>query len=380
MTFTIPNNRSNGHPLRDTRTQPNSKDHHRAPTNDLHRHDPHRATRTNCTRVPFGRTLAPDQENNHSDSQPLATSTPRSSPVPPRNEPRRSSRDETSRASPASRDCHRSSPSKKSLRLEEEMRRELQLWNSHSNEATGPTKRRPWNLHMGKDPMMAIGTMQIPRSLTTTWTQPRTTLRMGCITETSNHSTMTNNTEPTSTTSHSSNLRMPTWITMAASSSTSHNTRLPQGNTSTSQSQNTNTSHTRDDNQPQPHLSLSRPLWHHNSLSRAIQSPTHNQQPPLRHSEPHSPLSRRHHQLQQPWHQPLEVDPQADPRQEEQQSQIEPFLSLELQPLPPLPPCRLTEQLRINISSPSLFEDSFNARSSSSPDSIAHNETAQQTF
>lgn len=378
-----------------TNNNHNCNVHRPEPTRDpLHRVPPLEPT-TDPTRVPSVNlnsshwcTLAQAPENSRSE-QPLATSTPR-------NDRQNDERDHRPRPEfyPDSR-ASKNYPKEtmKSHRLEEEMKQELRLW-SHSNSRStiGPlldrmaTKRRQWKLpNTGEQEQEKdTSTMQIPRSLTTTLTRPRTTqpeqqMDMACnippagkwTNNISNRYTIpeisTEEQEPRSIISHNYH-RMPTWI-MAATADSQHNTnnQLQLGSTSTSQNRNTSTRRisNRGNSSQHQHQHHQPPLWQHNnnnSLSRAIKpSPLH----PL-------PLS---------LHPRLSSGPQFALHREDRVleedlahlNQPESFLSLELLPLPPPPPLRNeNEQLRINISSPSLFEDSFNGSQES-----AHNLTAQ---
>lgn len=338
--------------------------------NDHRRRDPLPGTSPSYTRAQLASsTHAQHQEI--SQSQPLATSTPRNSPQREDPEDHRP-KDESCRDSKAPKSYPHNSPCKKSLRLEEEMKQELRLWNhsSSSRSTTQPpldrtaTKRRQWKLPTEEEQQqtMAISTMLIPRSVTTS-IQPRTIpLREDHSMTTRSSSRYTsqlqaNNTRPPErSTTHpsNSNNRMPTWITMAASNSnTDRNTRCSLI-TSTSQSPSTSTSRIREGSNEQ----LQQNLWH-NSLSRAIRTP------PQYHNRPSEQLRR-----------PQSPGDQHDLHQELRlQNHPESFLSLELQPLPPPPPCRTenNEQLHLSMSSPSLFEESF---SPTSPDT-ALNLTAQ---
>lgn len=323
---------------------------------DHRHHDPRPGTSLTHTREDSG--IKP--------SQPLATSTPRSSPR--KGEECRRQKEESCHDNKVRKNNYpHSSPSKTSLRLEEEMKRELGLWNNNNNKSrctiTG-TKRRQWKLpatDQQKPEEETMPTNTIPRSLTTTWTNPRTIPRTEAYSmgTSSNRFTAETNMQQqhlqaASSISRNCNQRMPTWITMA-SSNTNRNT-MSREITSTNQNLNTSINRIREGSNDHLQTFPSYPQHHpqqqqHNSLSRAIR--LHNNR-----------LDNSH---QGPRHQLSNEDQCAQPQ--ELLNQPESFLSLELQPLPPPPPCRTGSKeqqlhLHISISSPSLFEESFSSQDS----------------
>lgn len=314
---------------------------------DHRHHDPRPETSLTHTREDSG-------------NKPLATSTPMTSPR--KGEECRRQKEESCHDNKVRKNNYpHSSPSKTSLRLEEEMKRELGLWNNNNSRCTiTGTKRRQWKLPSTDQQRPEEETMPTntnPRSLTTTWTNPRTIPRtepfsMGTS---SNHCTKETNMQDqqaASSISRNSNQRMPTWITMA--SSNINRSTMSREITSTNQNPNTSISRIREgSNDPQSQIRPSFLPHHHqqhNSLSRAI----------LLH---HNRLDNSH---QGPRHQRSNEGQCAQPQ--ELLNQPESFLSLELQPLPPPPPCRTGSKeqlhLHISISSPSLFEESFGSQDS----------------